>query len=98
MKSIFVREIRLNLKTVIIWSLSVGLIGLACILLYQNLQGDIVAICDASGNKKVEYSYDAWGKVLSISGDLASTIGQSILGCCRHEHIKHSNFGRILCN
>lgn len=41
MKSIFVREIRLNLKTVIIWSLSVGLIGLACILLYQNMQGDI---------------------------------------------------------
>ena len=39
MKSIFVREIRLNLKTVIIWSLSVGLIGLACILLYQNMQG-----------------------------------------------------------
>ncbi len=43
----------------------------------RNLQGDIVAICDASGNKKVEYTYDAWGKVLSMTGTLASTIGQS---------------------
>ena len=43
----------------------------------KNLQGDIVAICDANGNIKVEYSYDAWGKVISISGTLASTIGQS---------------------
>ena len=43
----------------------------------KNLQGDVVAICDASGNKVVEYSYDAWGKVLSITGSLASTVGVS---------------------
>ena len=43
----------------------------------KNLQGDIVAICDASGAKRVEYVYDAWGNVVSVSGTLASTIGQS---------------------
>ena len=37
----------------------------------------MVAICDASGSKVVEYSYDAWGKVLSTTGSLASTIGVS---------------------
>ena len=27
----------------------------------RNLQGDVIAIYDASGEKKVEYAYDAWG-------------------------------------
>ena len=30
----------------------------------HNLQGDIVGIVDADGNKVVEYTYDAWGKLL----------------------------------
>ena len=30
----------------------------------HNLQGDIVAIVDAAGNRVVEYKYDAWGKDL----------------------------------
>ena len=34
----------------------------------KNLQGDIVKICNISGNTVVEYTYDAWGKVLSITG------------------------------
>ena len=41
----------------------------------KNLQGDILAIVDASGSVVVEYSYDAWGTVLSVTGILASTIG-----------------------
>ena len=40
-----------------------------------NLQGDVVAIIDADGNVKVEYTYDAWGKILSISGPMADTLG-----------------------
>ena len=40
-----------------------------------NLQGDVVAIIDADGNIKVEYTYDAWGKILSISGPMADTLG-----------------------
>ena len=26
-----------------------------------NLQGDVIALVDANGNKVVEYKYDAWG-------------------------------------
>ena len=44
---------------------------------YKNIQGDITAIVNSAGQKVVEYSYDAWGKVLSVSGSLASTIGAS---------------------
>ena len=35
----------------------------------------MVAIIDADGNVKVEYTYDAWGKILSISGPMADTLG-----------------------
>ena len=41
----------------------------------HNLQGDIVGILDASGNLVVEYKYDAWGKPISTTGDLSSTLG-----------------------
>lgn len=45
---------------------------------YQfNLQGDVTGIYDANGQLVVEYKYDAWGKVLSITGTLANTIGQN---------------------
>ena len=41
----------------------------------KNLQGDIVAILDGSGNTVVEYTYDIWGKSVSITGSLAYTVG-----------------------
>ena len=41
----------------------------------HNLQGDIIAIVDANGNKVVEYKYDAWGKPLSKTGSMANTLG-----------------------
>ncbi len=45
---------------------------------YQyNLQGDVTGIYDANGQLVVEYTYDEWGKVLSITGSLADTIGQA---------------------
>ncbi len=43
---------------------------------YQyNLQGDVVGIYNANGQIVVEYTYDAWGMVSSVTGTLASTIG-----------------------
>ena len=41
----------------------------------QNLQGDIIGIVDSNGTEVVKYTYDAWGKVLSTTGSLASTLG-----------------------
>ena len=41
----------------------------------KNLQGDIIAILDSSGNTVVEYTYDIWGKLVSITGTLADTVG-----------------------
>ena len=36
-------------------------------LYVTNLQGDVVAILDDAGNPVVQYSYDAWGNLLSTS-------------------------------
>ena len=41
----------------------------------KNLQGDIVAILDVNGNTVVEYAYNIWGELVSITGSLADTIG-----------------------
>ena len=41
----------------------------------HNLQDDIVAIIDDGGNQVVEYTYDAWGKQLTKTGSLATTLG-----------------------
>ena len=44
---------------------------------YQiNLQGDVIGIYDENGQLVVQYAYDAWGKLLSVTGTLANTIGQ----------------------
>ena len=37
-----------------------------------NLQGDVVSILNASGTSVAEYSYNAWGKVLSATGTMAA--------------------------
>ena len=41
----------------------------------RNGQGDIVKIIDGSGSAVVEYTYDSWGKPLSCTGTLATTLG-----------------------
>ena len=41
-----------------------------------NIQGDVIAILNTSGNKVVEYTYDAWGNILSVTGSMANTLGQ----------------------
>jgi len=42
----------------------------------KNLQGDIISILDSNGDEVVSYEYNEWGKPLSITGSLASTIGK----------------------
>ena len=41
----------------------------------RNGQTDIVGLMDGSGTKVVEYTYDAWGKLISTTGTLATTLG-----------------------
>ncbi|MBR4994065.1 MAG: ABC transporter permease subunit [Lachnospiraceae bacterium] len=77
MKSVFVREIKLNLKNLIIWSLSVGSLGLVCILLYQSMQGDIKDMADAFSNMG-SFS-DAFGmstlSIATLKGYFATEVG-----------------------
>ncbi len=40
-----------------------------------NLQGDVMAILNASGTAVVQYTYDAWGNILTSGGTMASTLG-----------------------
>ncbi len=40
-----------------------------------NLQGDVIGIYDSTGTIVVQYLYDSWGKLISITGSLADTIG-----------------------
>jgi RHS repeat-associated protein len=42
----------------------------------RNLQGDVTGLIDSTGTQVVSYNYDSWGNVLSITGTLASTLGQ----------------------
>lgn len=41
----------------------------------KNLQGDVIGIVNASGAYVVQYAYDAWGRMISKTGSLASTLG-----------------------
>ena len=54
--------------------LSMNLNGTEYYCLY-NGQRDVIGLYDANGNVVVEYTYDAWGKPLTTTGSLASTVG-----------------------
>jgi len=41
----------------------------------RNAQGDIIGLFDSTGTKVVGYTYDSWGKLISTTGTLASTVG-----------------------
>ncbi|MBQ3229567.1 MAG: peptidoglycan DD-metalloendopeptidase family protein, partial [Clostridia bacterium] len=47
----------------------------AALYFIKNLQGDVIALTDDSAIKLVQYTYDAWGNVISITGGLASLLG-----------------------
>ena len=41
-----------------------------------NIQGDVMAIIHTSGTAVVEYTYDAWGNILTTTGSMAETLGK----------------------
>ena len=42
-----------------------------------NAQGDVMALYDNDLNIVTEYTYDSWGKLLSVTGSLAETVGKT---------------------
>ena len=40
----------------------------------RNLQGDIIGLIDKNGTEVVSYTYDTWGKLISIEGSLRDTV------------------------
>ena len=40
-----------------------------------NLQGDVIAILDRTGYPVVQYTYNAWGELLSATGPMLSSLG-----------------------
>ena len=48
----------------------------------KNAQGDIIAIADISGNLVAKYTYDSWGKLISIkdSNDVDRTTDENFVG------------------
>ena len=43
----------------------------------RNAWNDVIKLIDKTGATVVEYRYDSWGKLLSTSGSLASTLGKN---------------------
>ena len=41
----------------------------------RNVQGDIIGLFDKTGTQVVSYSYDSWGKLISIDGSLKDSVG-----------------------
>ncbi|MBQ9106302.1 MAG: hypothetical protein IJY56_00260 [Clostridia bacterium] len=55
---------------------AVGLKYLGKVYMYEkNLQGDVLNVISPTGQTVVSYSYDEWGKLLSVTGSMASTLG-----------------------
>lgn len=77
MRTIFIGELKMNSKAFWIWSLAVGGLGLACILLYQSMQGDMKEMADAFSNMGA-FS-DAFGmstlSIATLKGYFATEVG-----------------------
>jgi len=50
----------------------------------KNQQGDVIALTDGYGNPLARYTYDAWGKLLSVTDKNGNAITSA-------EHIAHIN-------
>jgi len=70
-------ELKLGFKTLLIWSLSVGLMGLVCILLYTSMEGEMAEMADTFSNMGA-FS-DAFGmstlSIATLGGFFATEVG-----------------------
>ncbi|MCR5283630.1 MAG: ABC transporter permease [Lachnospiraceae bacterium] len=77
MKSVLLRELKQNLKLLIIWTLAIGGMGFYCILLYQSMQGEVQEMADMFSNMGA-FS-DAFGmstlSIATLPGFFATEVG-----------------------
>jgi ABC-2 type transport system permease protein len=77
MKAVYFKELQLNLKTFLIWSSAVGMMGLLCILLFQSMEGEMKGMADAFSNMGA-FS-DAFGmstlSIATLTGYFATEVG-----------------------
>lgn len=57
----------------------------------RNMQNDITGILDSAGVQVVSYVYDTWGKLISISGTQASTVGVKNPYRCPRVPVRYRN-------
>ncbi|MBQ9886113.1 MAG: ABC transporter permease subunit [Lachnospiraceae bacterium] len=77
MRTVFLKELKLNIKNLLIWSLTIGLLGLACIVIYKSMQADMKNMADAFSNMGA--FADAFGmstlSIATLKGYFATEIG-----------------------
>ena len=77
MNKIFLKELKMNLRMLLIWSLAVGGMGLACILLYSSMEGEMKEMADAFSHMG-SFS-DAFGmstlSIATLKGYFATEVG-----------------------
>ncbi len=68
---------KLNIKSLLIWSLAVGGLGLICVLMYRSMEGDVKEMADAFSNMGA-FS-DAFGmstlSIATLKGFFATEVG-----------------------
>ena len=77
MGAIFRHELKLNFKSLMIWSLSVGIMGFACVMMYTSMEGEMADMADTFSN--LGAFSDAFGlttlSIATIGGFFATEVG-----------------------
>jgi len=77
MLAIFQHEVKSHIKSLLIWSICVGGVGLACILLFSSMQGDMESM--AEGFASMGAFSDAFGmsrlSIATLTGFYAAEVG-----------------------
>ena len=77
MFAIIKQEFRLNLKSLLIWSLTVGGLGLICVLMYTSMEGDVADMADTFS--QMGAFSDAFGmstlSIATLAGFFATEVG-----------------------
>ena len=77
MSAIFKQELKLNLKSLLIWALTVGGLGFICVMMYRSMEGDVMEMADSFSNMGA-FS-EAFGmstlSIATLAGFFATEVG-----------------------